>query len=96
MFVGKRLAGFQFHQEFTFHHQIGKILSEQRAILVEYLQGSLGLHAKTGFAQAVHEGILVDLLQMAVPVVDMNGVGRFAHNVAEFLDRFHRAEITMR
>jgi hypothetical protein len=33
---------------------------------------------------------------MAVPVVDMNGVGRFAHNVAEFLDRFHRAEITMR
>src|SRR5258708_4111138 len=47
------------------------------------------LHFDAGLAQPVGEGVFVHLFQVTVPVIDVNGVSGFPHDVTEFIDRFH-------
>jgi hypothetical protein len=46
-------------------------------------------HMEAGFLQAMDEGILVNLLQVPVTMINMDGVGRLADLVADGFDVDH-------
>jgi hypothetical protein len=48
-------------------------------------------HVQAELAQAVGEGIFIDLFEMAVAVIDMDGVGGLTQDVAKLVDGPHRS-----
>jgi hypothetical protein len=78
MFVHDVSDGLQLHNELAVDEEIGGKLAQQGAVLIKNIQWVLldDLHAL--LSQSVRQGVLVDLLEMPVPVVAMDGETRFA------------------
>ena len=82
VFVRAGSAGFQFNDQSAFDEQVGEILAQQRPVFIINIQWMLSLNVKAGFAQPIRQGVFVDLLQVAMPMIDMNGVSRLPNRVA--------------
>jgi hypothetical protein len=96
MFIGQSFAGFQFDDESICEEYIRKVFSNARAVFIKHLDRMLLLHIKASFPEAMSQGIFIDLFQVTMAVIQMDGVRRFAYNVTEFVDRFHSAvEVTI-
>ena len=80
---------FQIYDEFTLHQQVGKVIANERAILIIDLDGMLLFDIQARLAETVCQGVLVHLFQMPVPMVNVNVVGRLPHLVAQRLDVLH-------
>jgi hypothetical protein len=78
----------QFNNQLIFQEKIGGKIAEQRAILVVYTQGMLLLHFNALFVQPMRQGVLVDFLDMAMPVVAMDGETGFADCITEEVNMF--------
>ncbi len=88
MFVENVTHGFHFDEELVLDVKVGKIAAENGSVFVVHRNGVLLLHGYAAFPQAVHERILVDLLEMPIPVVAVDGVAGFTNHVTEF-EEFH-------
>jgi len=72
MFVGELPTGFQFNQKVCIDHQIGKKITEQRAILIINMEWILLFYIQAKPAEAMSERILVNLFHVTVPQKAMN------------------------
>jgi hypothetical protein len=82
-------ARLQLHDQTALHQQIGEILANQSPVFVQDIERRLLFDLEAGLAQPVDQGVFINLLQVPVPVIDMNGISRFPHHVTEFIDCFH-------
>ena len=67
MLVGKSFARFQFDDQFAVNQQIGKIITENRSILVQHLQSVLLFNLNARLAKPIGQPVLINLFQMPVP-----------------------------
>lgn len=89
VFTGKGAAGFQFHDQTTFHQQVRHILANESPILVEDLNGMMLPHLQTRLPETMNKRVLVDFLQMTMRVVNVNIIGNLPDLIAQLLDFFH-------
>ena len=89
MFVGQGFGGLEFDHELVVQQQVGVEFADDGAVFVEDLDGVLLLHVQPELAEAVGQGVLIDLLQVPVAVIDVDGIRCLADQVAEFVDGFH-------
>jgi hypothetical protein len=73
---------FQIYDEFTLHQQVGKVIANERAILIIDLDGVLLFDCQTRLAEPVGQGVLIDFFQVTVPMVHVDGVCPPPHLVA--------------
>jgi hypothetical protein len=69
VFIRQRLAGFEFHNEFTLDEQVRKVVAKDSPVFVQHLQWMLLAHLNARLAKAIRQTILVNLLQMAMAQV---------------------------
>lgn len=72
MFRSDRSRRLQFDHNLPFHQQIGEVIANQRPVFIIDGDGALLFCFQPRLSQPVPQGILIDLLQMTVPMVDMN------------------------
>ena len=89
MFIGQRARRLKLDNQAILDEQIGVVITNDGAVLVIDLERVLLLHVQAEFAQPMGQGVLIHLLQVAMPVVDVNGVSGFTHDVAEFINGLH-------
>jgi hypothetical protein len=82
-------ARLQLHDQTPLPQQVGEILANQSPILIQDIKRMLLFDLKAGRAQPVDLGVFINLLQVPMPVIDMDGISRFPHHVTEFIDCFH-------
>ena len=87
--VGQCTARFQFYDQAALDQQVGQILADECAVLVINFEWVLLFDFNASLAQPICQGVFIDFLQVPVPMVHMDGIGVFSHNVTEFIDRFH-------
>ena len=85
MFRCQSLDRLKFDDQPSFHQQIGEVFTDDGSVLVINCDGLLLLHYKPGLCQAMCKGIFIDLFEMPVTEVSMNGISDLPHAVAEFL-----------
>ena len=89
MLINDGFDGFEFDDEAVFDKEIGKVLADDGSIFVVNRDGMLLFHVEAELPKPVSEGVLINLLQMAVSMVLMDGVSRFADQVTQLKDRSH-------
>ena len=82
--------GLNFHDEAIVHEHVSIKVAEQRAVFVEHFQRMLLLHQQTLFRKTVNECVLINLLQMSVPMVAVDGKSRFANHIAKLHEVLYR------
>ena len=78
------------HNELILHEQVGIEVAEQRPILVEHFQRMLLFHLQALFPKTVSQSILINLLQVSVPMLAVDSKSRFANHIAKLHDVFHK------
>jgi len=73
----------QFHNEAIFDEKIGKILAENRAVLIAHGQRMLLDDLQAGFPQTMGETVLINFFKMSVPVVAMERKRGFTDGVTQ-------------
>jgi hypothetical protein len=81
--------GLEFDDQAVLHEVVGIVFSDHRSILVEDSNGMLLLHMEAGLFQAMDEGVLIDLLQVSVTMIDVDVIGSLADLVANGFDVDH-------
>lgn len=81
MLIGQSLAGLSLRDQAFLNYQIGLIISENSAVLVEDLYRLL-LDTQTEFSQSMNQGILINLLPKPVSVITVNREARFPNHIA--------------
>lgn len=82
MFIGNGLDGLQFNNNPPLNNQIRVKIAKDCAIFVKNLNRKLLADIQPGFTQSVRQGILVDFLQVTMPMILMNCKRRFANKIA--------------
>ncbi len=82
MLAGGGLDRFEFHDQLLFNHQVGEEFSEQSSVLVAHIDWVLLLDGQTKLAQTMRQSVFIDLLEVAVPQVAMDGETSFPDDVA--------------
>src|SRR5205807_7455576 len=96
MFIDHGARSFYLDHQLVFNKQISVKIAEQGSILVEHLQRMLLLHVESLFSQTMSQGILIDFLQMSVPMVAVNSKSCFANYIAKLHDLLHRSPSFLR
>ena len=86
MFLRHRPRSLQFNEELILHKQICLHLTQERTVLVKNIKRVLLHYFETLFAEAMGQSILIDLLNMPVPVVPMNREAGLPDRIAELID----------
>jgi len=86
MFFNQSLGRLDFHDELRFDKQIGEEFAEQSSVLVAHFQRMLLDHSQPLFLQSVRKAILVDALQVPVPMISMKVEARFTDKIADCED----------
>ena len=68
--------------------QICQVLSDQGAVFIVNLDRELLFHIQARLAQPMSKSILIDFLQMPMPVVDMNVISRLPNKIAQLVNVF--------
>ena len=91
MVIGNRANGFEFGNQTLLNQQIRKEFAKFRAVFIENFERVLLFHLQSDFAEPMGEGILVDLFEMAVPMITVDRETGLPHNIAKRVDRipFH-------
>ena len=89
VFVDQGFRGLQFHYQFALHQQVGQVVADERAIFVIDLDRMLLFDVEPRLAQPVRQGVFIHLLQVPVPVIDVDGIGNLPDLIAQCLDVFH-------
>jgi len=86
MFVDQRLTGFQLDYETAFDKKICVILSKSRTVLVGHLQGILLLETDPGLSQTMGQSVLINLLQVPMPQVPVQGEANLPNPITQCQD----------
>src|SRR6266516_4440522 len=78
--------GLHLHDEAILHEQVSIEVAEQRPIFAENLQRMLLLHLEPLLPETVNERVLINLLQVAIPMVAMKSKPCFANHIAKLHD----------
>lgn len=72
-------------------NRLGGLELDNKYILVQHSHGMLLLHVMAEFSQSMSQGVLVNFLQMTMPMVKMDGVSCLADSVTKIKDHFQIA-----
>jgi hypothetical protein len=86
VFVVEGFHCFDFDEQCFVDKQVGPEIAKNGSVLVLDGERKLGLHDDLLFAQPVQQRVLVNFLDMPVPVMAMNGKPRFTHHLAQLED----------
>jgi hypothetical protein len=86
MFLNDVPYRFELNAQLIFHQQITVEFAQDSTIFVESSQGMLLFNVQALLAEAVAQGVLVDLLEMAMAMIAVGGEASFADNIAETID----------
>ena len=89
MFIGQGSARLDFHDQSLIHEKIGKVIAQNRAVLVEHFERPLLFNPDALFSQPMRQPVLVDFLQQSVAEVSMKLKTRLSNQVAKFHDVSH-------
>ena len=89
MLVGHRPDRFQFDDQSTIDQQVGEVITHDAPIFIVDRHRMLLRHLQPDLPQPMCERVLVNLLQMPVSVIDMNGVGSFTNQITKLFDALH-------
>ena len=82
MLAGDGLDRFELHDQVLFNHQVGEEFPEQSAVLVADIDWVLLLDGQTKLAQTMRQSVLIDLFEMAMPKVAVDGETCFPNDIA--------------
>jgi hypothetical protein len=83
MLVEHSSDSLEFQNKSAFHQRVSHQVAEQGAILIIDLDGHLLLDLQTKLSQTVHQGILIDLLDVALAMIAMDGKSSFTNDVTQ-------------
>ena len=86
--ICQRFAGFEFDNQAILHEQVGKVIPQNRSILIGDLEGALLNNMQTQLAQSVCEAVFINFLQVAVPQISVQGESSFTDFITENFDVF--------
>lgn len=86
VFFRASLRRFQFNHKLVFDEQVRIVFTNRSSILVEHTNRILLLDLESCFAEPMRQGILIDFLEMAMSVVDMDIVAGLASDIAELVN----------
>jgi len=93
VFFGHRSRGLELNEQLMLDEQIRVHLTQERAVLIENIERLLLYYFETLFAEAMSQGILVDLLNVPVSVVSMHRKAGFPNRITQLIHvrKFHGA-----
>ena len=91
MFINERLGGLEFDNKYVLDQQVCKKITQHSTIFVQHPHRMLLLYFQAQFSQSMGQGILVNSLQMTVPMIKMDGISCLADSVTKVKDRFQIA-----
>ncbi len=83
VFSRNRTGGFYLEQENPLDHQVGPKFPEGSPVFVTNRKGHLRFHFDPLLAQAVNQGVLVHLLEVAWAEIVVDRQGGLAHEIAK-------------
>jgi len=89
MFIDHGARSFHLDDQLVFNEQISVKIAEQGSIFIKNLQRMLLFHVESLFSQTMSQRILIDFLQMSVPMVAVNSKSCFPNYIAKLHDVFH-------
>jgi hypothetical protein len=86
MLVSQGFARLDFNNQSAVDEKIGEIFPENRSVFIQYVQGMLLYQSGARFPQPVGETVLIDFLQMPMPMVAVQREARFADVITKTED----------
>src|SRR5687768_11931524 len=77
---------FHFDDQLSRDEKVREIIAEQSSVFVEHRNGRLLRNLNPCLSQAMCEGVLIHFFQMSMPMIAMNGIPSFPHDVAKRKD----------
>jgi hypothetical protein len=84
--VVQSLHGFDFHEQRLGNEQVGPEVAKNGAVLIVNRQRELAFHFQPLLAKPVQQRILVDFLNVSIPVIAVDGKTGFADYIAQLED----------
>ena len=82
MLAGDGLDRFEFHDQVLFNQKVGEEFPEQSAVLVADVDWILLLDGQAKLAQTMRQSVFIDLFEVAMPQVAMDGETCFPDDIA--------------
>lgn len=89
MFVGDCANRLQLDQQPIINQQVCMVFAQHGIVLIIYRERVLLLDVQPQFSKPMSKRVLIHLLQMAMPMVNMNGIGSLTNHVTQFINSFH-------
>ena len=86
MLIGDGFCCFQLNHQKIIYKQIRNKVAEDCSILVQHLNGMLLLDFDSQFAETMGQCVFIHSFKVTMPVINVNGVSRSPHNVAQLKD----------
>jgi hypothetical protein len=86
---GQGFGGLKLQDQHTVYQQVRQVIADNRPVLIVHFDRMLLPHVQTLFPQPMRQRVLVDLLQVSMPVISVNVIRRLPHLIAEFLTIVH-------
>ena len=83
MLVGDGAHGFQFHDQFSLNKKVREVVAQREPVFIEDLEWKLLVDLQSLLSQPMRKRIFVNLFEMAVPVVFVNGKTGLSHDIAQ-------------
>ncbi len=84
--IGQGVRCLDFEDEAAVHDEVGQILTNDCAIVVEDEESSLSFHLQAQSGEPMRHGVLVNLLEVAGSVIGIDGITRFTDEIRKLED----------
>ncbi len=84
--IGQGVRCLDFEDEAAVHDEVGQILTNDCAIVVEDKESSLSFHLQAQSGEPMCHGVLVNLLEVAGSVIGIDGITRFTDEIRKLED----------